>query len=249
MHLYLNSFSGLLITSIITALFIVISFSCALTPYSKMINLNKKIKYKKIFFKYEFRTDYLKPIIIFYAVFGVLFLSIIFTIFVIDNIYWKHSHFFFNVWLCFIVLFLSNIVLFIFDKKYKKLIKNIKITEFKLSKKMLVKQNIFSDFNNTNLIYGNTMGRKYKLKDLSIITKIWKIFAKKYLALKIFRILVFYTPEWLNLHKYVDTKNHHEVYTLYLNIAFKQWSYLIKSNDPNLFIDKIAKLKHLITVE
>lgn len=110
MYSYLNSFYGLLITSIITALFIVIIFSCALTTYSKMINLNKKLKYKKIFFKYEFRTDYLKPIIIFYAIFGVLFLSIIVTIFVIDNIYWKHSHFFFNVWLCFIVLFLSNIV-------------------------------------------------------------------------------------------------------------------------------------------
>ncbi|AWX69784.1 hypothetical protein DP067_00095 [Mycoplasmopsis anatis] len=249
MYLYLNSFYGLLITSVITALLIIIILSCALIPYSKTINLNKKLQYKKIFFKYEFRTDYLKPIIISYAVFAVLFLSIIVTIFISGDIYWKHSHFLVNVWLCLIVLFLSNIAFFILDKKYKKLIKNIKITEFKLSKKMLLKQNVFGNFNNTNLIYANTMGRKYRLKDLSIITKIWKIFAKKYLALKIFRILVFYTPECMNLHKYVDTKNHQEVYTMYLNIAFKQWSYLTKSNDSALFIDQIAKLKHLITVE
>lgn len=249
MYLYLNSFYGLLITSVITALLIIIILSCALIPYSKMINLNKKLQYKKIFFKYEFRTDYLKPILIFYTVFAVLFLSIIVTIFISGDIYWKHSHILVNVWLCLIVLFLSNIAFFIFDKKYKKLIKNIKITEFKLSKKMLLKQNAFGNFNNTNLIYGNAMGRKYRLKDLSIITKIWKIFAKKYLALKIFRILVFYTPECMNLHKYVDAKNHHEVYTMYLNIAFKQWSYLTKSNDSALFIDQIAKLKHLITVE
>lgn len=87
MYLYLNSFYGLLITSVITALLIIIILSCALIPYSKMINLNKKLQYKKIFFKYEFRTDYLKPILIFYTVFAVLFLSIIVTIFISGDIY------------------------------------------------------------------------------------------------------------------------------------------------------------------